>query len=234
MKQAVALALDHRVDAICTAPIHKKAWELAGIAFPGHTEALAQLSGANEYAMMLRNQKLRVVHATTHIPFSQIIPRLSTDRVVTVCRLAVEYLARVGIAHPSMAVAGLNPHAGDNGLFGQEEQTILEPAIAAGRKLGWSIQGPLPADTVFARAAAGEFDMVVALYHDQGHIAIKMLGLDTGVNETIGLPIIRTSVDHGTAFDIAGQGIAREESIIAAIEAASEDAQAWRKSKGEW
>ncbi len=226
LQEGLRMALAGEVDGICTAPINKKAWELAGIGFPGHTEALAQLSGTKDYAMMLRNQKLRVVHATTHIAFNRIVITLTPERIVSACRLARAYLTRIGILEPSIAVAGLNPHAGDHGLFGDEEERLILPAIQRAQSEGWKVWGPLPADTVFARAAQGEFDMVVALYHDQGHIAIKMLGLDTGVNQTLGLPIIRTSVDHGTAFDIAGQGKVRDESMIYAIRAAAEDARA--------
>lgn len=225
---AVALTREGTIDAICTAPIHKKAWELAGVPFPGHTEALAQLSGAHNYAMMLKNQQLRVVHATTHIPFSAIIKRLSVERIVGVAKLSDQYLRQLGISDRTIALAGLNPHAGDGGLFGSEEASLLDPAVEAARAEGIDLVGPLPADTVFARGAAGEFAAVIALYHDQGHIAIKMLGLDTGVNQTIGLPLIRTSVDHGTAFDIAGQGIVHDESMRYALQAAIDDARAQR------
>ena len=224
VKRAVTLALAGTVDAICTAPIHKKAWELAGVNFPGHTEALAQLSGASQYAMMLKNQQLRVVHCTTHIPFVAIVRRLTSERIVSVCHLAHAYLRQIGIVQPQIAVAGLNPHAGDQGLFGGEEVDLIHPAIVQAQTDGLAVSGPWPADTIFARAAAGEFDIVVALYHDQGHIAIKMLGIDTGVNETIGLPLIRTSVDHGTAFDIAGKGVAQATSMIYALKAAADDA----------
>ncbi|NMP21376.1 4-hydroxythreonine-4-phosphate dehydrogenase PdxA [Sulfobacillus harzensis] len=223
--EAVKLAQSGSVDAICTAPIHKKSWELAHVPFPGHTEALATLSGAGDYAMMLRNQRLRVVHCTTHIAFRDIIQRLTPDRIVRVARLAHQYLGTVGISAPRIALSALNPHAGDDGLFGDEEAQILRPALERLRDEGLPISGPWPADTVFARAQTGEFDVVIALYHDQGHIAIKMLGIDTGVNQTIGLPIIRTSVDHGTAFDIAGKGIAHETSMVYAMRAAIDDAR---------
>jgi 4-hydroxythreonine-4-phosphate dehydrogenase len=222
---AVQLAQSGVVDAICTAPIHKKSWELAQVPFPGHTEALAKLSGANNYAMMLKNQRLRVTHCTTHIAFRDIVNRLTPERVVIVSQLAHQYLQSIGIEKPRIAVSALNPHAGDDGLFGDEEDAILRPALDQLRQQNLEVSGPWPADTIFARAQTGEFDMVVALYHDQGHIAIKMLGIDTGVNQTIGLPIIRTSVDHGTAFEIAGKGVAHETSMVYALRAASDDAR---------
>ncbi len=231
LERAVTLAMKHAIDAICTAPIHKKAWELAGISHPGHTEALARLSDTKRYAMMLKNQHLRVVHATTHIPFGDIIPKLTVSRLVEVMMLADQYLQRLGLGERPVAVAGLNPHAGDGGLFGTEEAQIIVPAIQEARQKGLQVYGPLPADTVFARGATGEFAAVIALYHDQGHIPIKMLGLDTGVNQTIGLPIIRTSVDHGTAFDVAGTGAVRDESMYYALQAAIEDAKSERQSR---
>lgn len=231
LERAVVLAMGHRVDAICTAPIHKKAWELAGISHPGHTEALARLSDTKRYAMMLKNRHLRVVHATTHIPFSDIIPSLTSSRIVEVTMLADQYLRQLGLAERPIAIAGLNPHAGDGGLFGTEEDRILGPAVQEAQHKGLMVYGPLPADTVFARGASGEFAAVIALYHDQGHIPIKMLGLDTGVNQTIGLPIIRTSVDHGTAFDVAGTGSVRDESMYYALKAAKEDAASERQSR---
>lgn len=233
VERAVDWAMKEQIDAICTAPIHKKAWELAGVPYPGHTEALAKLSGSGSYAMMLKNQRLRVVHATTHIPFGAIIPSLRVERIVQVAKLANQYLQQLGIGERTIALAGLNPHAGDGGLFGTEEATLLEPAIQQAQADGIHLVGPLPADTVFARGADGEFQAVIALYHDQGHIAIKMLGIDTGVNQTIGLPIIRTSVDHGTAFDIAGQGVVHDESMRYALQAAIDDAIARRKAREE-
>lgn len=231
LERAVALAMQHTVDAICTAPIHKKAWELAGIPHPGHTEALARLSGTKMYAMMLKNQHLRVVHATTHIPFGDIITSLTASRIVEVAMLADQYLRRLGLGDRPIAMAGLNPHAGDGGLFGTEEARILVPAVQEARQKGLQVVGPLPADTVFARGATGEFAAVIALYHDQGHIPIKMLGLDTGVNQTIGLPIIRTSVDHGTAFDVAGTGAVRAESMYYSLQAAIDDARTERQAR---
>ncbi len=222
LERAVQLARSGAVQAVCTAPINKEAWQMAKIPYPGHTEALTHLSGATRSAMMLVNRGLRVVHVSTHVSLRRALQLLTVARVTDTILLADETLKRYIVADPRVAVAGLNPHAGEAGLFGDEEETTLRPAIARAQLNGVQVTGPVPADTVFARAAAGEFDAVVALYHDQGHIAIKMLGLDTGVNVTIGLPFLRTSVDHGTAFDIAGRGIAREASMIAALDAARE------------
>lgn len=222
LKRAFTLANAGAVEAICTGPINKEAWRMAGIPYPGHTEALASLSGTKGYAMMLVNRGLRVVHVSTHVPLRKAIDLVSIDRVFTTILLADEALKRYVTAHPRIAVAGLNPHAGEGGLFGDEEAAMVQPAIERAQHRGVNAVGPVPPDTVFARATAGEFDAVIALYHDQGHIPVKMLGLDTGVNVTIGLPFLRTSVDHGTAFDIAGRGLAREASLIAAVQAAAE------------
>jgi 4-phospho-D-threonate 3-dehydrogenase / 4-phospho-D-erythronate 3-dehydrogenase len=220
--RAVHLARSGAVQAVCTAPINKEAWQMAKIPYPGHTEALTHLSGAARSAMMLVNRGLRVVHVSTHVSLRRALELLTIARVSDTILLADEALKRYIVSDPRVAVAGLNPHAGEAGLFGDEEETTLRPAIAQAQHKGVQVTGPVPPDTVFARAAAGEFDAVVALYHDQGHIPIKMLGVDTGVNVTIGLPFLRTSVDHGTAFDIAGRGIAREASMIAALDVARE------------
>ncbi|MDQ0189039.1 4-hydroxythreonine-4-phosphate dehydrogenase PdxA [Alicyclobacillus cycloheptanicus] len=217
LERAVKLAVDQKIDAICTAPLNKEAWKLAGIKYPGHTEALAALSGSPHSAMMLVNAGLRVVHVTTHVSLKQAVDMATKDRVLERIRLTGESLARFGVPNPRIAVAGLNPHAGESGLFGDEEIKQIIPAVEAAVAEGFNVTGPLPPDSVYARAASGEFDVVIAMYHDQGHIAIKMLGFDTGINVTLGLPILRTSVDHGTAFDIAGKGIAREQSMIAAM-----------------
>lgn len=222
LERAVQLAMDKEIDAICTAPLNKEAWKLAGIQYPGHTEALAALSGARESAMMLVNAGLRVVHVTTHVSLQQAIAMATKERVLGRIRLTAESLSQFGLANPKIAVAGLNPHAGEGGLFGDEEARELVPAIEQARSEGYQVTGPLPPDSVFFRAAAGEFDVVIAMYHDQGHIAIKMLGFDTGINVTLGLPILRTSVDHGTAFDIAGKGIARDQSMVAALSVAAD------------
>lgn len=219
VETAVELAVRGVVEAICTAPIHKEAWRLAAIQFPGHTEALAVLSNSPRHAMMLSNGKLRVVHVTTHVSLREAIEGVTHETVFERIMLTAESLRRFGIEQPKIAVAGLNPHAGEGGLFGSEEIHEIVPAVERARSLGFDVRGPIPPDSVFCRGAAGEFDAVIALYHDQGHIAIKMLGIDTGVNITIGLPILRTSVDHGTAFDIAGHGIVRGEGMIAALQA---------------
>jgi 4-phospho-D-threonate 3-dehydrogenase / 4-phospho-D-erythronate 3-dehydrogenase len=222
LQHATRLARAGAIDAICTAPLNKEAWKIAGVPFPGHTEALAHLSRSTRYAMMLVNGSLRVVHVSTHVALRKALDLLTVDRVLDTILLADEALKRYVVTDPRVALAGLNPHAGEGGLFGEEEATTLRPAVERARHTGVDVVGPLPPDTVFAQAAGGEFDAVIALYHDQGHIAVKMLGLDTGVNVTIGLPFLRTSVDHGTAFDIAGRGVAREASMIAALKTAAE------------
>lgn len=222
LKTAVDLAMSKKIAAIATAPINKEAWKLSGVSFPGHTEALAALSGSARSAMMLVNAGLRVVHVTTHVSLRQAIDLATTERILATIALTIESLQGLGLSHPKLAVAGLNPHAGEAGLFGSEDELRIRPAVEQARAKGWNVTGPYPPDSVFARGASGEFDAVIALYHDQGHIAIKMIGMDTGINVTLGLPFLRTSVDHGTAFDIAGQGIARETSMIKSIELAAE------------
>jgi len=217
LKRAVKLAVEHTIDAICTAPLNKEAWKMAGIRYPGHTEALAELSGSKSSAMMLVNVGLRVVHVTTHVSLGQAVQMATKDRVLERIRLTATSLSQFGIPNPRIAVAGLNPHAGESGMFGNEEETQIIPAIEQAQAEGLNVSGPLPPDSVFWRASTGQFDAVIAMYHDQGHIAIKMLGFDTGINVTLGLPILRTSVDHGTAFDIAGKGIARQQSMIASM-----------------
>jgi 4-phospho-D-threonate 3-dehydrogenase / 4-phospho-D-erythronate 3-dehydrogenase len=218
VERAVALARAGDVDAICTAPLNKQALQLAGHRYPGHTELLAELTGVSDYAMMLTTPSLRVIHVTTHIGLIDAIEAIAPPRVERVIRLGHATLRTGGIESPRIAVCGINPHAGENGLFGRgEEAEKIEPAVAAAVADGIDVQGPLPADTAFFRAVRGDFDLVVAMYHDQGHGPIKVLGLDEGVNVTVGLPVIRTSVDHGTAFDIAGQGIADPGSLRAAL-----------------
>jgi 4-phospho-D-threonate 3-dehydrogenase / 4-phospho-D-erythronate 3-dehydrogenase len=215
---AAQLALRHQVAAICTAPLNKEALHLAGHNFPGHTELLASLTGTPEVSMMLVTPKLRVLHVTTHIGLLDAIERIEPGLVERTIARGHEALVRSGIARPRIAVCGINPHAGENGLFGRgEEETKIVPAIEACRRHGWNVEGPLPADTLFFRAQRGDFDLVVAMYHDQGHGPVKVLGLESGVNITVGLPVIRTSVDHGTAFDIAGTGVADERSLLEAI-----------------
>ncbi len=218
LERGVALASAGTVSALCTAPINKEAWRDAGVLHPGHTEALAALTGTIGFAMMLVNQQLRVVHLSTHVSLVEAVARATSERCLTCIDLAERFLReRAGIARPRIAVAGINPHAGEHGLLGGEDSERLLPAVERARAAGWDVSGPWPPDTVFARAASGEFDAVIAAHHDQGHIPIKMLGLDTGVNVTVGLPIVRTSVDHGTAFDIAGTGRARPANLLAAL-----------------
>jgi 4-hydroxythreonine-4-phosphate dehydrogenase len=215
--RAVDAAMKREVDAIATAPVNKEAFRLAGLPWAGHTDLLAHLTGAHDVAMMFYSDPLRVVLATVHIALVEVPRALSADSLETTIDLTWRELPRFGIARPRIAVAGLNPHAGEHGLFGCEEQTIIAPAIAACRARGIDVEGPFPADTVFVRARRGEFDVVIACYHDQGLIPVKLLALGQAVNVTLGLPIVRTSVDHGTAFDIAGRGVADPESMIAAV-----------------
>jgi len=218
VERATRLALDGEVAAVCTAPINKEGWRAAGVPHPGHTEALAFLCGSRRFAMMLVNQRLRVVHLSTHASLAEAVRLADTERCLECIELAAGFLHdQAAIPNPRIAVAGINPHAGENGLLGSEDRDHLLPAVRRARESGVDATGPWSPDTVFARGAAGEFDCVIAAYHDQGHIPIKMLGLDTGVNVTIGLPIIRTSVDHGTAFDIAGRGAVRAENLVTAL-----------------
>ena len=218
---AAQLALDGKVGAICTAPLNKEALQAAGHKFPGHTELLAHLTGTPEVSMMLVTPKLRVLHVTTHIGLIDAIAKIEPRLVERTIARGHAALLKSGIEHPRIGVCGINPHAGENGLFGhgEEEQKII-PAIRACREQGWNVDGPLPADTLFYRAQRGDFDLVIAMYHDQGHGPVKVLGLESGVNITIGLPVVRTSVDHGTAFDIAGTGKADERSMLEAIKQA--------------
>jgi 4-hydroxythreonine-4-phosphate dehydrogenase len=205
------------VDAVATAPISKEAFRLAGLPWSGHTDLLAHLTGAREVAMMFYSEALRVVLATIHIPLADVPRTLTRERMTSTIALTAQELPRFGIARPRIAVAGLNPHAGEHGLFGHEEETAIAPAIAECRARGIDVAGPFPGDTVFVRARHGEFDVVVACYHDQGLIPVKLAAFGEAVNVTLGLPIIRTSVDHGTAFDIAGKSVARADSMIAAV-----------------
>ena len=223
---AAELALAGRVDAITTAPLSKAALWKAGHEYPGHTELLGELCGVGEVAMMLYLPPgegirgaagLGVVHVTLHMALRDVFQQLTTEEIVAKCALAERVMRRLKGAAPRLAVCALNPHAGEAGLFGDEEQTIILPAVERGRAAGWNLEGPLPADTLMVRAAAGEFDGVVAMYHDQGHIALKLLGMHRAVNVTLGLPIIRTSVAHGTAADRAWQGVADHGGMIAAL-----------------
>jgi 4-phospho-D-threonate 3-dehydrogenase / 4-phospho-D-erythronate 3-dehydrogenase len=220
--RAAELARDGAIQAICTAPLNKEALHLAGHRYPGHTELLAELTGTPEVSMMLTSGSLRVIHVTTHVGLLDAIERIEPGLVLRTIERGHATLARSGIERPSIAVCGINPHAGEHGLFGRgEEDEKIAPAIDAARARGIDARGPLPADTVFFRAGRGDFDLVVAMYHDQGHGPVKVLGLDAGVNITVGLPVIRTSVDHGTAFDIAGTGTADPASLMTALRQAA-------------
>ena len=218
--QACDLAMAGTVDGVVTAPLNKEAMHLAGFNYAGHTELLADRTGAKRVSMLLTGPKLRVVHVSTHVALAEAIRRVTPERVDEVIELAYTSCVALGIAQPRIAVAGLNPHASEGGLFGEEEARMVQPGIEQARRRGRNVSDPQPPDTVFLRAVKGEFDIVVAMYHDQGHIPMKLLAFDSGVNVSIGLPIIRTSVDHGTAFDIAGTGKASEESMLAAIDVA--------------
>jgi 4-hydroxythreonine-4-phosphate dehydrogenase len=231
LRLACRLALDHRVAGIVTAPINKQSLQLAGHLFPGHTELLAEWCGSDRFAMMLYlppgagvsgELGLGVVHTTLHIPLRDVFARLTTAAILEKCELAVGFVRALLAARgfhraERVVVTALNPHGGEAGLFGDEEPRLIAPAVARAQSLGWHVSGPLPTDTLMLRAASGEFDAVVAMYHDQGHIALKLLGMHRAVNVTLGLPIVRTSVAHGTAFDIAWQGRADPGSLIAAI-----------------
>ena len=219
--QATSDALDGRIDAIATAPINKAVWALAGLSWRGHTDLLAHLTGASTVAMMFHAERLRVVLATVHIPLADVPRVLTRERVEETVALADAELPHFGIERPRIALAGLNPHAGEEGLLGIEEARVLEPAVSACRRRGIDVSGPLPGDTVFVRATRDEFDVVVACYHDQGLIPIKLLAFGHAVNVTLGLPIVRTSVDHGTAYDIAGRGVAVSSSMVEAIRLAA-------------
>jgi 4-hydroxythreonine-4-phosphate dehydrogenase len=219
--RAVSDARRGEVAAIATAPVNKEAFRLAGLEWAGHTDLLAHLTGASHVAMMFWAEALRVVLATVHIPLSAVPTTLTAAALEATLDLTARELPRFGVDRPRIAVAGLNPHAGEHGLFGDEEARIIEPAIVACRRRGVDVTGPFPADTIFVRAMRGEFDVVVACYHDQGLIPVKLVAFGEAVNVTLGLPIIRTSVDHGTAFDIAGRGVADAGSMIAAVRLAA-------------
>jgi 4-hydroxythreonine-4-phosphate dehydrogenase len=219
--QAVGDAQAGRIDAIATAPINKEAFAAAGLPWRGHTDLLGHLTGATRVAMMFYADTLRVILATVHIPLAEVPHALTQDVLEGIIDLSAAALPRFGFAAPRLALAGLNPHAGEHGLMGSEDDAVLVPAVAACRARGIAIDGPFPADTVFVRAMRGEFDAVVACYHDQGLIPIKLVAFGRAVNVTLGLPIIRTSVDHGTAFDIAGRDIADPSSMIEAIRLAA-------------
>ncbi|TRO51595.1 4-hydroxythreonine-4-phosphate dehydrogenase PdxA [Candidatus Bathyarchaeota archaeon] len=237
--RAADMALRNEVDAIVTAPLNKEAMHMGGYNYPGHTELLAEKSETKDYAMMLATGNLRVVHATTHIAFRDIPKLLTTERIYTTIQIAQNACLSLGIEKPRIAVAGLNPHSGDGGLFGDEEARIIEPAIKQARDEGLNVDGPVPPDTVFGKAVGGQYDIVVAMYHDQGHIPVKLLGMKyddsagawesvSGVNITLGLKFIRTSVDHGTAYGKAGrkEGTANPDSLKEALQYAVRMAEA--------
>ncbi len=220
IRAATRLCLAGEAAAMVTAPVNKEAIALAGEPFTGHTEFIAALCGARESRMLLASDRLRVVHVTTHIPLRRACD-VDPERVRRTIELGHEAAQRLGFERPRIAVCGLNPHAGEHGLFGDEDERLIAPAVAAARGRGIDADGPLPADTVFLKAVRGAYDLVVAMYHDQGHIPAKLLGFEHTVNVSLGLPIIRTSVDHGTAFDIAGRGVADPGSMIAALRLAA-------------
>lgn len=215
--QATNDALARRVDAIATAPINKAAFAAAGLPWKGHTDLLAHLCGVPSAAMMFWSDRLRVVLATVHIPLADVPRALNTDGLLDLIRLTARSLPRFGVAKPRIALAGLNPHAGEDGLLGAEDAAVIAPAVARARDEGLDANGPYPADTLFVKAARGDFDAVIAMYHDQGLVPVKLIAFGTSVNVTLGLPIIRTSVDHGTAFDIARSGTADAGSMVEAI-----------------
>ncbi|TVQ35570.1 MAG: 4-hydroxythreonine-4-phosphate dehydrogenase PdxA [Geminicoccaceae bacterium] len=239
IREAVRLALAGDAAAIVTAPLSKEALSLAGHPFAGHTELLAELTGARDSVMMLAHGGFRVSHVTTHTALRDVPAKVTPGRIRRVVELTDAALRRLGILTPRIAVAALNPHAGEGGLFGREDLDVTAPTLEALRAEGYGVEGPVPGDTVFVKLKAGQFDAVIAMYHDQGHVPVKLLGFDVdpatgsfralnGVNVTLGLPIIRTSVDHGTAFDIAGQGVANADSLIEAVDYALQLAKAPR------
>ncbi len=219
---SIKLALEGAIDAICTGPINKEALNAAGHHFPGHTEILAILTGTAEVSLTLFSPKLRIIHVTAHMGLLDAIERIDAALIERTIARGRDLVMRAGWKEPRIGVCGINPHAGEGGLFGRgEEESKIAPAIAAVRARGWRVEGPLPADALMYQAARGDFDLVVAMYHDQGHGPVKAMGLEHGVNVTAGLPIVRTSVDHGTAFDIAGTGKADEQSMLEALKYAA-------------
>ena len=231
VRKVIELALAREVDATVTGPINKEAINLAGFHYSGHTEIYADLTRTRDYAMMLLHRDFRVIHVSTHVSLREACDRVKKDRVYRVIQLGLETLKKLGIEDPRIGVAGLNPHAGESGLFGREEIEEIEPAIQQARKEGVRLEGPIPPDTVFSKMQGGQYDLAVVMYHDQGHIPTKLLGFQydekektwgsiSGINITCGLPIIRVSVDHGTAFGKAGEGRANPESMIQAIKTA--------------
>lgn len=221
IKAAVRHCLDGHIDGMVTCPISKESLQKAGYPYTGHTSLIAEMCAAPDYRMCLFADTMRIVHITAHLSMRDAVAAVKCERIVTSIRLACDALRRLGLAQPHIAVAGLNPHAGESGVFGREEIEEILPAIEACQAEGIHCSGPYPPDTVFRRMREGEFDLVIAMYHDQGHIPLKLIAMDEGVNVTLGIPIVRTSVDHGTAYDIAGKGVAREDSLIAAVRLAA-------------
>ena len=221
VKKVIELAMNHEVDATVTNALNKEAMNLAGHHYSGHTEIYAEYTGTKKYTMMLAHENLRVVHVSTHVSLREACDRVKKDRVLEVIRIAHQACKELGIKEPKIGVAGLNPHSGENGMFGREEIEEITPAIEAAKGEGIIVDGPVPPDTVFSKARGGWYDIVVAMYHDQGHIATKTLDFEKTIAITNGMPILRTSVDHGTAFDIAGKGIVSAVSMIEAIRLAA-------------
>ncbi len=232
VRKVIELALSKEIDATVTGPISKEAINLAGFHYSGHTEIYADLTRTKDYAMMLAHDQFRVIHVSTHVSLREACDRVKKDRVYRVIMLGYDAVKRLGVENPRIGVAGLNPHAGEEGLFGREEIEEIEPAIQQAQKEGLNVEGPIPPDTVFSKMQGGQYDLVVVMYHDQGHIPTKLIGFQyddktktwgsmSGVNITCGLPIIRVSVDHGTAFGKAGEGRANPESMIQAIKIAA-------------
>ena len=219
--QATTDALAGKIQGIATAPVNKAAFAATGLHWKGHTELLAHLCGVHDVAMMFWSDTLRVVLATVHIPLVDVTRELTSRRLLTVIQLTASSLPRFGLVSPRLAVAGVNPHAGEDGLLGTEDRDVMEPAVKEARAAGIDVSGPWPADTVFVRAVKGEFDAVIAAYHDQGLVPVKLVAFGQAVNVTLGLPIVRTSVDHGTAFDIAGKTVADPGSLVEAVRLAA-------------
>lgn len=221
LEKAIDLAMSKKIQAVVTGPLNKEALHLGGHNYDGHTEIFANLTNTSKYTMMLWSQKMAVVHVSTHVSLREACDLVKKKRVLECIELADSGMKKMGITKPKIAVAGLNPHSGESGLFGNEEIDEIIPAIKKATKKGYNVEGPVPPDTVFLKAFEKEYDIVVTMYHDQGHIPMKLLDFDLGVNTTLGLPIVRTSVDHGTAFDIAGKGVASAASLLKALEVAT-------------
>jgi 4-phospho-D-threonate 3-dehydrogenase / 4-phospho-D-erythronate 3-dehydrogenase len=232
VEKATLLTLEGATDAVVTAPLNKDSLNQAGYHFPGHTQILAHICGVRDAVMMLTADNLRIAHVSTHVSLRDACDLVNKERILRVMQLGIDATKSMGVENPRVVVPGLNPHSGEGGLFGNEEVAHIIPAIEEAKALGIDVRGPLPPDTAFLRAYRGEFDLVIAMYHDQGHIPIKMVGFEKGVNVTLGLPIIRTSVDHGTVFGKAGKGTADPTSMIEAIKLAATMCRTVRASRG--